>query len=69
MSNNSADYCKFKRPLIDGMDIELYGLINSAGYIIRDGNNVYPVNMTVDMNPPPFFEVCGIKCLFSCSKE
>ena len=38
----------------DGSDAELYALTNYVGYIVRVGNDLYPIEVSVDINEPHY---------------
>lgn len=50
--NGSTDSEYFLINPIEGGDVELYALTNFEGYIIKDGDNLYPVYIFVDNNTP-----------------
>lgn len=53
--NDDTDSDYFFIKGIEGKDAQLFGLTNYGGFIIKDGNNIYPVDLYVDNNPPGFF--------------
>lgn len=40
---------------IEGKEAKLFGLTDYEGFIIKDGEKVYPANLFVDNNPPDYF--------------
>lgn len=53
--NDDIDSDYFLMAGIEGNDAKLFGLTDYEGCIIRDGDNVYPINMFIGDNPPSYF--------------
>ncbi len=53
--NDATDSEYFLVDSIEGEDVELYALTNFEGYIIKDGDKLYPVFVFVDDRTPKYF--------------